>query len=701
MIKLTNRPEFLFSLFGNLAKLEGIGPKTTMHLGKIGILKPIDFLYSKPTGLKVRKFVKGVAEENVDENVIVKATIVKHVFRKFGHPSYIEVRDDIGKFNLVFFNAKRDWLVLNFPIDAERIISGKLERFSNEFQIIHPDYVQKLDEINEIPKIETLYSLTKGISQKLFFKSVGKALALLPKEINNVEWINDNRLSTNGWVSFKESLNRLHNPLNVDDFSVSSPFCLRLAYDDLFSHQISLALSRNKVRQANKNRKPIIGKLSQLLIQKLPFKLTEAQVNCIKEIKTDLSNTKRMFRLLQGDVGSGKTLVAFISMLFLAENTGQCALMVPTDLLAQQHYSNLLRYIKGMGIEVTILSGKVKPKIRREKLERIKDGTSQIVIGTHALFQKEVQFKNLQFAVIDEQHRFGVKQRFDLIQKGDSIDILVMTATPIPRTLQLSNYGDLDVSIIDEKPFNRKRIDTAVISETKIEPLLKRLRLACKRGRQAYWVCPLIEEDENSELVALERRFLALKKYDSSLTVKIIHGKMSEEEKNESMQSFAAGEVQVLLATTVIEVGIDVPNASIMIIEGAERFGLAQLHQLRGRVGRGDLASSCTLIYSRNLSSSGRERLEILRNNDNGFHIAEEDLKMRGGGDLLGSQQSGVPKFRLADLDLHLDILTWAQEDARRVVTDNPELKGIEGSNIRLLLFLMGREESLSLIRAS
>ena len=701
MLKLINRPEYLFSLFGNLTKIQGIGSRTVKNLSKLGVLKPLDFLYCIPIGIKVRKIAEFISMDDINHNVIVKVTIIKHEFRRFGLPSYIEASYGEGKLKIVFFNAKRDWLLSTFPINEDRLISGKLEKFKNELQIIHPDYVVKSNEVNSIPRVEALYSLTKGISQKLFFRSVKKTLSMLPNELNNREWIESSRLTINGWRTFKESLCRLHEPVSGDDLLLSSPFRLRLAYDDLFSHQISLALSRNKVKEVKKTRLPIMEKLSSLLVNKLPFKLTESQIKCIGEIKSDLSSDKRMFRLLQGDVGSGKTLVAFIAMLFVAENNGQCALMVPTELLAQQHFKNLAEYLEDINLGIIILSGKMKPKIRQDKLERIRTGKVQIVVGTHALFQKDVEFKNLRLAIIDEQHRFGVKQRFDLINKGDEIDILVMTATPIPRTLQLSNYGDLDVSTIDQKPLNRQKVNTAIISEAKIEPLLKRLTAACLAGQQAYWVCPLIEDNEDTELVALERRFSVLKAHNPNLNVKILHGKISEEQKLKIMSSFINGETQLLLATTVIEVGVDVPNASIMIIEGAERFGLAQLHQLRGRVGRGDVLSSCTLVYSKNLSKSGKERLEILRNNNNGFNIAEKDLKMRGGGDPLGIQQSGAPKFRLADLGIHSDILTWAQEDARKIVKNNPDLTGVEGSNIRLLLFLMGREESLSLIRAS
>ena len=701
MVEIINRPEYLFSLFGNLTKIDGIGPRTGANLSKVGVLKPLDFLYSIPTGIKVRKIAEFISEGELNNTVILKVTILKHNLKRFGIPSYVEAKSGAVKIKLVFFKAKSDWLLSTFPINEDRLVSGKLEKFNNEFQIIHPEYVVKVNELNSIPRVEALYGLTKGITQKMFCRSVKKVIAMLPNELNNYEWIEKTRLSSNGWGTFTESLCRIHTPKSVDDLLFSSPFRLRLAYDDLFSHQVSLALSRNKVRDVKKKRLPILENLSNLLITKLPFELTASQKKCVGEIKADLSSSKRMFRLLQGDVGSGKTLVAFITMLFAAENEGQCALMVPTDLLAQQHFKNLANYIGDLNVEVIILSGKMKPKIRKDKLERIRTGKAQIVVGTHALFQKDVKFKNLRLSIIDEQHRFGVKQRFDLINKGEDIDILVMTATPIPRTLQLSNYGDLDVSTIDQKPLNRKKINTAIISEAKIESLLTRLTSACLGGQQAYWVCPLIEDNEDLELVALERRFSVLKAYDPSLNVEILHGKIAEDQKIRIMNSFINGEIHVLLATTVIEVGVDVPNASIMIVEGAERFGLAQLHQLRGRVGRGDLPSSCTLVYSKNVSKSGKDRLEILRNNDNGFQIAEEDLKMRGGGDPLGLQQSGVPKFRLADLGVHSDILAWAQEDARKILTKNPDLKGTEGSNIRLLLFLMGREESLSLIRAS
>ena len=434
--------------------------------------------------------------------------------------------------------------------------------------------------------------------------------------------------------------------------------------------------------------------------KRLPFSLTNSQEKCIKEIQSDLSRDERMYRLIQGDVGSGKTLVAFFSMLFVAENSGQAVLMVPTDILAKQHYNNFQEYTKDIEVNSVLLTGKMKTNEKKQVLEAIKLGQADIIIGTHSLFQKGVIFENLELVIIDEQHKFGVQQRHDLIQKGENLDILVMTATPIPRTLELANYGDMDISRILDKPMNRQKIDTSIISEKKIEILISRILEICKKGTQSYWVCPLIEEGDKSELVAIEQRFSSLNKMLPGIKIDILHGKMSEEQKNKIMTSFKNGNIQILLATTVIEVGIDVPNATIIVIEGAERFGLAQLHQLRGRVGRGKKQSNCILIYSKNIGRLGKERLEVLRKFDNGFDIAEEDLKMRGGGNPIGQQQSGIPKFRIANLDFDKELLSYANQDANEIIKNNKYLKGEHGKNLRVLLHLMNKDNSLKLLES-
>ena len=439
-------------------------------------------------------------------------------------------------------------------------------------------------------------------------------------------------------------------------------------------------------------------RISTLIRKKLPFSLTKSQELCIAEIQSDLSKTDRMYRLIQGDVGSGKTLVALFAMILVAENRGQSALMVPTDILANQHFFNFIQYTKDSGISTVLLTGKMKTKEKKETLEIIKSGKADLIIGTHALFQKGVLFKKLELVIIDEQHKFGVKQRHDLIQKGENLDILVMTATPIPRTLELANYGDMDISRILDKPLNRKKIDTSIISEKKIDKLISRLFEICNNGTQAYWVCPLIEDGEKSELVAIEKRLSILNKFLPNIKIETLHGKMSEDQKSDIMTSFKAGSIQILLATTVIEVGIDVPNANVMIIESAERFGLAQLHQLRGRVGRGEKKSNCILIYSKNVSNKGKERLEVLRKFDNGFDIAEKDLLMRGGGNPIGPQQSGIPKFKIANLEFDKDLLYYAHEDASEIIKNNRNLKSKDGENIRILLHLMNKDKSLSLL---
>ena len=694
------RPQFLFPLFGSLENLKGIGSKTILNLKKIGIYKPLDFLYSFPTNLKTRVFANTVSDLNVNKVVIIKIKIIKHNFKYFKGPLNIEVTDGLKKINLIFFNAKNDWIKKNFPIEQERIISGKLEKYKNQFQIIHPDYIEKIFDIDKIPVIEPIYSLTKGISQKVFLNSVNQILQLISEEISNCEWINKKRLKEMNWTDFKNSLKKIHNPKTNEDISLNSNYRLRLAYDELLSHQLSLVIARSFSKKNTKKRKKIGYKFSTLMKKRLPFSLTNSQEKCIAEIQSDLSRDERMYRLIQGDVGSGKTLVAFFSMLFVAENSGQAVLMVPTDILAKQHYNNFQEYTKDIEVNSVLLTGKMKTNEKKQVLEAIKLGQADIIIGTHSLFQKGVIFENLELVIIDEQHKFGVQQRHDLIQKGENLDILVMTATPIPRTLELANYGDMDISRILDKPMNRQKIDTSIISEKKIEILISRILEICKKGTQSYWVCPLIEEGDKSELVAIEQRFSSLNKMLPGIKIDILHGKMSEEQKNKIMTSFKNGNIQILLATTVIEVGIDVPNATIIVIEGAERFGLAQLHQLRGRVGRGKKQSNCILIYSKNIGRLGKERLEVLRKFDNGFDIAEEDLKMRGGGNPIGQQQSGIPKFRIANLDFDKELLSYANQDANEIIKNNKYLKGEHGKNLRVLLHLMNKDNSLKLLES-
>ena len=694
------RPQFLFPLFGSLENLKGIGSKTILNLKKIGIYKPLDFLYSFPTNLKTRVFANTVSDLNVNKVVIIKIKIIKHNFKYFRGPLNIEVTDGLKKINLIFFNAKNDWIKKNFPIEQERIISGKLEKYKNQFQIIHPDYIEKIFDIDKIPVIEPIYSLTKGISQKVFLNSVNQILQLISEEISNCEWINKKRLKEMNWTDFKNSLKKIHNPKTNEDISLNSNYRLRLAYDELLSHQLSLVIARSFSKKNTKKRKKIGYKFSTLMKKRLPFSLTNSQEKCIAEIQSDLSRDERMYRLIQGDVGSGKTLVAFFSMLFVAENSGQAVLMVPTDILAKQHYNNFQEYTKDIEVNSVLLTGKMKTNEKKQVLEAIKLGQADIIIGTHSLFQKGVIFENLELVIIDEQHKFGVQQRHDLIQKGENLDILVMTATPIPRTLELANYGDMDISRILDKPMNRQKIDTSIISEKKIEILISRILEICKKGTQSYWVCPLIEEGDKSELVAIEQRFSSLNKMLPGIKIDILHGKMSEEQKNKIMTSFKNGNIQILLATTVIEVGIDVPNATIIVIEGAERFGLAQLHQLRGRVGRGKKQSNCILIYSKNIGRLGKERLEVLRKFDNGFDIAEEDLKMRGGGNPIGQQQSGIPKFRIANLDFDKELLSYANQDANEIIKNNKYLKGEHGKNLRVLLHLMNKDNSLKLLES-
>ncbi|MEX0969422.1 MAG: ATP-dependent DNA helicase RecG, partial [Paracoccaceae bacterium] len=505
-------------------------------------------------------------------------------------------------------------------------------------------------------------------------------------------------LAARNWPAWCDALKTAHNPAGIADLAATSPARARLAYDELLSHQVTLAIARARARRKKGRATVGTGALASKVMAALPYQPTGAQTRVTAEILADMAGPTRMSRLLQGDVGAGKTLVALLAMLAAVEAGGQAAIMAPTEILARQHLASLRELAEHAGLNITLLTGRDKGAERAEKLANIASGAAQIVIGTHALFQAEVAFADLRLAVVDEQHRFGVKQRLELGQKGKAVDMLVMTATPIPRTLAMSQYGDMDLSLLDEKPAGRKPIETVLVSMGRMEQVIDRLRAAIAAGRQAYWVCPLVDESEHMALMAAENRFAALRAQLGEGVVGLVHGQLPPADKDAAVADFVAGRSRVLVATTVIEVGVNVPTASIMVIEHAEHFGLAQLHQLRGRIGRGAEASSCLLLYEAPLGESARARLEIMRETEDGFRIADEDMRLRGAGDVLGTAQSGLPHFRIADLETQGELMATARKDAQLLLERDPQLETPRGQAVRVLLYLMDRDAAIRLM---
>lgn len=693
---MSGRPEILFPLFASLEKLDGVGPKTAQHLGQLAIVAPRDLIFTLPQSGIDRRPRDSVKDAPLPGTVTVAVTIAAHWPPKNRGGAYrIHVEDSQTTFQLVFFHARGDYWQRQLPEGARRIVSGRVELFDGVAQMVHPDFVVEEDAAADIPAFEPVYPLTHGITQKLMYKATRGALALLPEM---GEWADANQVKKAKWPDFYEAATAAHSPENMADISTTTPARERLAYDELLAHQLTLALARANMRRQRGRVSDGDGHLRAAVLTALPYKPTAAQTRAVAEIAADLASELRMNRLLQGDVGSGKTLVAFMALLCVVEAGGQGVLMAPTEILARQHLAGLRPLATSAGVRLEILTGRDKGAERRAKLAALAAGEIQILVGTHAVFQAEVTFGDLRLAVVDEQHRFGVRQRLELGNKGTRADVLVMTATPIPRSLALAQYGDMDVSVLDEKPPGRQPIKTALISTDRMEDVVARLRAAIAEGRQCYWVCPLVGESEVSDLTAAEERFKHLRAALGEGVVGLVHGQLPADEKDAAMARFQADETKVLVATTVIEVGVDVPNATIMVVERAESFGLAQLHQLRGRVGRGAGASTCLLMYQAPLSENGRQRLEVLRESEDGFVIAETDLKMRGAGDMIGTSQSGLPRFRVADVERQAGLMAVAQSDARRLLADDPTLETERGRAARVLLWLMRQDEAIRLI---
>ncbi len=693
---MSGRPSALFPLFAGIETLPGIGVKTAKALEPLGIERPRDMLFALPYAVVDRRPVASVRELVAPCVATVEVVVRAHMpARRKGGPSRVLVQDAAAEFALVFFHARGDYLEKTLPIGARRLVSGKIEAFEGSVQMVHPDHVFLPEEADRLPAFEPVYPLGAGVTQRLMAKAAEGALARLPQL---GEWIDPGLLMREAWPDWAGALREAHQPRGAQAVAQGAPSRARLAYDELFAHQLTLALARRRERRLKGRITQGDGALSARVLAALPWPPTRAQARSVTEIRADMASERRMNRLLQGDVGAGKTLVALLALLTAVEAGGQGVMMAPTEILARQHLEGLAPLAAAAGVRVEVLTGRDKGTERSEKLDDLAQGRIQILVGTHAVFQKDVAFHDLRLVVIDEQHRFGVAQRMELGAKGERVDVLVMTATPIPRSLALAQYGDMDVSLLDEKPPGRKPVRTALMATERLPEVIDHLKRAVAEGRQAYWVCPLVEESEKVDLTSAEDRFRALRADLGEGVVGLVHGQMPVAEKDAAMADFVSGRTRVLVATTVIEVGVNVPNASIMVIERAEIFGLAQLHQLRGRVGRGAADSTCLMLYQAPLSETGERRLRILRETEDGFRIAEEDLAMRGAGDVIGTAQSGLPRFRIADLERQAGLMAIAQTDARALLERDPELTSPRGQAARSLLWLMEQDRAFRLL---
>ena len=691
------RPEIIFSLFKPITSLKGVGPRIATWIEKVAGSRIIDLCWHLPLALIDRRYAPDIAD--AQPGVIATLTVTVLAHKKPANrrmPYKVTCGDDTGRIDLVFFHAHEDYLQKNLPVNETRVISGKLETFGSGLQMTHPDHIGTLAEIDQLKAVEAVYPLTAGLNLKTITKVVTGALDQVPEL---TEWIDPSLMAREKWLEWKPALIAAHNPTSEEDLAPNADARTRLAYDELLSNQLALAIMRREMKNIKGRAYLGNGRLCKSISAHLPFQLTNAQTMALAEISADMSSEIRMLRLLQGDVGSGKTVVALLAMTTAIEAGCQTVLMAPTEVLARQHLATIAPLAEKAGIEVVTLTGRDKGKPRQLILDKLASGEAKIAIGTHALFQDDIVFNNLGFAVIDEQHRFGVHQRLQLAAKGTGVDVLVMTATPIPRTLMLTAYGDMDVSRLMEKPIGRKPIDTRVLPIQRMDDVVQGIGRSLQQGAKVFWVCPLVEESEKVDLAAAEDRHVHLSQVFGS-QVGLIHGRMKAAEKDAAMAAFINGNVKVLVATTVIEVGVDVPDATVMVIEHAERFGLAQLHQLRGRIGRGDAESNCLLLYAQPLGEIAKARLKIMRETEDGFVIAEEDLKLRGAGELLGTRQSGMAEFRMADLTAHSELLAMARDDAALFLQRDPHLESERGQAIRTLLYLFNCDSAVRNLRS-
>jgi ATP-dependent DNA helicase RecG len=696
------RPPILNPLFAEARSLTGVGPKVEKAIAKAlkreGPPRILDLAFHLPSSLIDRTYRPKLNQAEPGRIATVTVNVLDHMPALPGRrqPYRVLVTDDTAAMEVVFFTPHEDHIRKILPPGTRRILSGRIDSFAGRLQMAHPDYAVPVEDAESLPAIEAVYRTTELLAARTLAKAVKQSLDRLPVL---PEWQDAAYRARQAWPSFKEALLAAHAPKSETDFAPTTMPRMRLAYDELLANQLALALIRENVRGRPGRAIKVKGELRARAVAALPFKLTEAQTKVIAEIIRDMAAPSRMVRLLQGDVGSGKTVVAMAALLTAVEAGAQGAFMAPTEILARQHFASLQPMADAAGVRLALLTGRERGLVRADILQALETGDIGILVGTHAIFSEDVQFKDLALAVVDEQHRFGVHQRMKLQGKGEiPADVLVMTATPIPRTLQLTAYGDMDVSKLTGKPPRRRPVETRVLPSSRLDEVIEGLKRALARGERAYWVCPLIEESEKSDLAAVEER-AAMLGGTLGQKVGLVHGRMKGPDRDAAMAAFAVGETRVLVATTVIEVGVDVPDASIMVVEHAERFGLAQLHQLRGRVGRGNRRSVCLLVYQPPLGPTAKERLAALRATEDGFEIAEADLRLRGAGELLGTKQSGMPEFHFADLAVHGELLATARDDARLVLQKDAALKSPRGEALRVLLYLFERDEAVRYLR--
>ena len=700
------RPALLNPLFAPVTSLAGVGPRQDKLfrylLGRDETPRLVDLLLHLPASVIDRRARPKIRDAVPGTVVTLEVTVDRHrptPARNARAPHLVYASDDTGDVVLTYFRAQPGYIEKLLPVGARRYVSGTAQMYDGTLQITHPDRVVDEAGFAKLSGIDPVYPLTEGLALGSLRRAMAQALQKLP---GLPEWISPEVIRRCKFPPIAEALNRVHIPVEMTDILPDGPFWSRLAFDELLAGQLALALVRAQLRRPAGDRHAGDGHLRHEIIDALPYSLTASQQQAAAAITDDLRQPVRMLRLLQGDVGSGKTVVALLAAAAVAEAGKQAALMAPTEILARQHIKTITPLAERAGLRVAILTGREKGKERRELLSRLEAGEIDLLVGTHALIQDDVVFRALALAVVDEQHRFGVRERLALTAKGAAVDVLVLSATPIPRTLVLTYFGDMDVSELREKPAGRQPIDTRALPASRLGEVVDGIGRALDAGKRVYWICPLVEESEAEgieHLTNATERFESLQKRFGD-RVGLVHGKMRGTEKDRVMAQFAAGEIGLLVATTVVEVGVDVPAATIMVIENAERFGLAQLHQLRGRIGRGSEASTCLLLYKEPLSEMSTARLKVIRETTDGFRIAEEDLKLRGEGDVLGVRQSGLPGYRIARTDVHARLITQARDEALRVMKDNPKLKGDRGEALRALLYLFERDEALPLIGA-
>src|SRR5436305_2315275 len=698
------RPALLDRLFAQVTVLPGIGPQLGRLIERAAGPLVVDLLWHLPTSVVDRRAAPPIRELNPSDwpdVVTLKIRVERHEPGFGRRPYRVHCTDGTGTLTLIYFSARGDQLQRRLPVGAEGIVSGTVDNYSGRPQMAHPDYVVMPEQTEQIKPIEPVYPLTAGLSPRVLTRAIAAALERAPEV---PEWLDPALRARRHWPGWHEALAAAHSPRSEADLAPSTPARERLAYDEILASQLAVALVRARRRRRPGRVLTGNGELQAKSEAHFGFALTGSQRHALAEISGDMKAPQRMMRLLQGDVGSGKTVVALLAMLQAVESGTQAALMAPTEILARQHHAVLQRLAAPAGVEIGLLTGREKGRTRDSMLASLGSWLTPIVVGTHALLQPDVEFRDLALAVIDEQHRFGVEQRLALTGKGRDSVTLLMSATPIPRTLMMTAYGDLDVSRLPEKPPGRQPVDTRAVPLDRFEEVSGGIARALKRGAKVFWICPIVEEAEDGDTAAAEERYRALAELLPG-RVGLVHGRMKSAEKDRAMAAFAAsnpkgGGVDLLVATTVIEVGIDVPAATVMVVEHAERFGLAQLHQLRGRIGRGDQPSTCILLYQAPLGEIARRRLAILRETDDGFRIAEEDLRLRGAGEVLGTRQSGLPTLRLADLAEHEELVAVAHDDARLVLERDAELSTPRGEALRLLLYLFRRDEAVQYLRA-